>query len=174
MMNKLKMENGKLKIIVIIIAVLLVSTISIQQKSNPLSVNPSPYPISSPVSDMSKAIENNLTTDEQLILAPPPSSSESALKKHAETVKKLAQKGSVLGIKNCQPDPLVLEVKQGDKIEIRNNDNVVRKIMVDEAHTIVIQPNSTATISAKFKYGTGDYGYVCKDAGLVGFLRIVS
>lgn len=163
--------KDKNKVLLLIIALILIlaalKTVQ-QEKTSSQSVYPAPdssaYPASSP-----------LTKSEKWILAPPPATASSSLKqKHAETVAKLAQTGSVLAIKGCQPQPLVLAVKQGSQLQIRNEDSVPRKIMIDEEHTYELSPQGSTTISANFKYGTGDYGYVCKGEGLVGFLHVTS
>lgn len=153
--------------IIIIIIVLALFYVSSSYK---------PTPTSPQITSSSPAPTNeDFMAEKKLILGPPFATASAAAKqKHAATVKKLAKTGSVLGIKNCQPDPLVLQVKEGSMIEVKNNDNVTHKIMIDEDHSIQLEPNKTTTIPAKFKYGTGDYGYICKDAGLVGFIHVVS
>lgn len=120
-----------------------------------------------------KSIPQALTEDERFILTPPSSdASKSALKKHAQMVKKLAQDGSLLEIKDCDPNPLVLKTRIGSDLEIKNQSTTNHRIIIDSKHYYDVPANGSKIIKAEFKYGTGDYGYVCEGAGLVGFLHI--
>ncbi len=160
--------NGKWKIIILIgIAVMLGAVILNQQKPKSSSqITPSP-------STAPKLLSTNLTAEERFILDPPSvEASRSAKQKHAQTVAKLAKMGNTIETKNCQPAPLVLQVKQGSEFKIKNNDNTQHYIIFDEEHIYKIPANGDLTIKAQFKYGTGDYGYVCKGSGLVGFVHV--
>ena len=56
----------------------------------------------------------------------------------------------------------------------KNMDNVERTLIFDGEHAYELPANGSQTIKADFKYGTGDYGYVCKGAvRLAGFLHII-
>ena len=153
------------------IAILLAIAIFNQQKAKLSTLNsafsPSPSAQSSTYPQM--------TDDERLILYPPAvDASKSAKQKHAQTVKKLAKEGSILEIKNCQPTPLVLQVKIGSKFIVKNSDSVAHTILIDEEHQYQIPANGNIEVTAQFKYGTGDYGYVCQGVGLTGFLHVAS
>lgn len=165
------MKRNSKVLILIGIATLLGIAIFNQQK-----VKSSPTPTASPSpSPQLRPLPLNLTDDERFILNPPSvEASRSALNKHAQTVKKLAKIGDLLELKDCQPTPLALEVKQGSEFKIKNEDSVSHNIIFDEEHIYKIPANGSLTIKAKFKYGTGDYGYVCEEVGLVGFLHVVS
>lgn len=120
-----------------------------------------------------KLLPSNLTEDEKFMLNPPPAdTSRSAKDKHMQIVAKLAKIGDQFDIKNCQPTPLVLQVKQGSEFKIKNNDNKEITILFDEDHQYKVSANESKTIKADFKYGPGDYGYICLGTGLVGFLHI--
>jgi plastocyanin len=67
----------------------------------------------------------------------------------------------------------VLQVKQGSELEFKNMDNINHKITFDSENIYEIEANSSKNIKIEFKYGTGDYGYVCEGVGLTGFLHIV-
>ncbi len=115
-----------------------------------------------------------LTEDEKFILNPPPAdASKSAKIKHATLVSKLAKDSPTLAVNNCQPDPLVLKTKQGFDFQIKNQDDKEVTIEIDSQHFYKIPPKNSLTIQAKFKYGTGDYGYVCNGMKLAGFLHIL-
>lgn len=116
-----------------------------------------------------------LTKDEKFILNPPPANaSRSALQKHADMVARLAKSADSLELNNCKPTPLVLNIKYGSELKIKNNDNVKHIIIIDGKHYYELPTNNSLTIKADFKYGTGDYGYVCGGVGIVGFLHVTS
>jgi hypothetical protein len=118
-------------------------------------------------------LPESLTEDERILLSPPPAeASQGAKDLHKATVAKLAKSAPYLEIKDCKPNPLVLEIKQGADLEIRNNDSVKRKLIFDEENSTEIEPNNKTTIKVEFKYGSGDYGFVCEGVGLTGFLHI--
>lgn len=166
--NLVHKRNFKL-VILVAAAILLLVAISKQQKIKQ-SASPSPSPN---ISTQPKQLPTTLTEDERSILNPPSvDASRSAKDQHAQTVAKLAKEGNTLEIKDCKPNPLVLQVKQGSDFKINNNDSVDRKITFDEDHVYKIPANNKLTIKAEFKYGTGDYGYICEGTGLVGFLHI--
>lgn len=127
-----------------------------------------------PISTPSPSLTPGLTAEEKFILNPPPKdASRSALEKHAQTVAKLAKEGDMIEINHCQPTPRVLKTKLGSSLTIKNDDNAVRMIIFDSQHIYKIPPKGHTTIMTELKYGTGDYGYVCSGAGIVGFLHIV-
>ncbi len=151
---------------IIILAVIVIVVIAIQnQQKSKLSA---PSYSSSP-----KVSTSNLDHEENFILNPPDADAPKIAKQaHAQVVSNLAKQASFLEIKDCKPNPLVLKVKEDMDIEIRNMDNVKRRIIVDSLHYYDLPANGTITITAKFKYGTGDYGYTCDETGIVGFLHI--
>ena len=160
-------RNGKyLPIILIGIAIILGYAIYSQH------VQKQP-PVLSPNSTQQRLLPANLTDDEHFILNPPSSdASRSAKDKHAQTVAKLAIVGSNIQITNCKPSPLVLQVKLGSEFTITNKDSTSHNITFDEEHTYKVSANGNLTIKAEFKYGAGDYGYVCEGVGLVGFIHV--
>ena len=161
MKRNFKLKRKKNLIILICILLLILASVYSQQRSQTI---PSP----SPVADV-------LTEEEKFILNPPSKeSSMSALKKHAQMVAELAKESKSLEIqKDCKPNPRVLQVKLGSEIKISNKDGVNRRIIVDSKNFFDIPANGSKMLKADFKYGTGDYGYVCEGVGIVGFLRVV-
>lgn len=171
MRRKLEVKDEKFKILVLLgIATLLGVAIINQQKAK-LSSQPTTIPTPS---IQPRPLLLNLTAEERFILHPPSAeASRSTKQQHAQTVAKLAKISDTLEINNCQPTPLVLEVKFGSEFRIKNNDKIDQKIIFDQDERHKIPANNSAIIKADFKYGTGDYGYVCKGVGLVGFLHVV-
>lgn len=163
--HKHKPRIGKFLRYILVGGALVITFSIFQQRLNAPSLSPTPSAL--PV------IPSNLTEDERFILSPPSAdASKSAKEKHAQTVAKLAKEGNSLDIKDCKPNPLVLQVKQGSQIDIVNKDSIEHKIIVDTEHFYNLPANSKKTITVQFKYGTGDYGYVCEGTGLVGFMHI--
>lgn len=157
---------------VLIIAALILGFLVAKQKGL-IQVGTQPSIPSSKALNSTAPVPGNLSSDEQALLHPPSAdASDSAKQNHAQLVAKLAKPGTSLAIKDCKPTPLVLQLKQGDQFEVSNNDNAEHKLTFDEAHAVTIPANGKTTIKADFKYGSGDYGYVCEGLGLVGFLHI--
>ncbi len=167
----MKRKQGKWKIIILVsIAILLGIAIFNQQKGKFSNNN---YGSSPAPSVQPQLLPSNLTDDEKFILFPPPAdASKSAKEKHAQIVAKLAKEGDFIEIKNCQPTPLVLQVKQGSKFTIKNDDSIAHNFIIDEEHQYKVPANGNLEIVAQFKYGTGDYGYICQGTGLTGFLHV--
>lgn len=181
---KSQSSNVKFAILVGIAVLLGVATFNRQTPIKPgQKINPPGRPPSSSALPLTPQtfkpipLPANLTEDEKFILNPPPAdASRSALNKHAQTVAKLAKKGNTLELNNCQPNPLVLQVTQGDILTIKNNNDNQHKLMFDEEHVYQLPNNNSLTLKAQFKYGTGDYGYVCEGREgirIVGFLHVV-
>lgn len=167
---KLKVKSLKLKNLLILVLVVMAITFIWAISKEKTTSSPTP---SQPT--QGRVLPSNLTAEEKFILQPPTAdASRSAKDKHAQTVVKLAKPGNALEIKDCQPTPLVLQIKQGSEFTIKNNDNVHHKIIIDEEHIYQLPANSSLTTKAQFKYGRGDYGYVCQGAGLVGFLHLTN
>lgn len=159
--TKLKPKNASILLILTLVIFILVALHSNQKSLNPtLAPSGSTLPI--------------LTADEKFILNPPPAdASKSALQRHAQMVSKLAKDSSTLTVSNCQPDPLVLKTKQGSDIQIKNRNNKELAIIVDSMHIFKIPPNNSLVVKAQFKYGPGDYGYICDGIKLAGFMHIL-
>jgi plastocyanin len=174
--KKLDLERSKQKLIIVaLIAVTLTLGYLIFKQNNPSSKGANFQNIH-PSNQQIEAIlpPGNMSTDEQDLLHPPSESSSTDLKqKHMALVIKLAKPGSSIELSDCKPTPLVLQIKQGTNLEVKNNDTVKHTLVFDNQHSLNIEPNSKATINVNFQYGTGDYGYVCQGLGLVGFLHII-
>lgn len=166
---KIRISDLKKYKLLIILALVLLLVIAIQnQQKSKLSTSPTSSP-----SDK-QLLPSDLTYEERFILTPPEKdASEEAKKAHAQVVSNLAKETKFLEIKKCKPNPLVLKIKEGSQFEIKNMDNVKHRIIFDSLHYYDIPANGNKTITAQFKYGTGDYGYVCEGTGLVGFLHVI-
>lgn len=159
-------RNSKIVVLVIIAIILGYAVYNQQQNKLPsssTSLTTPPIPLTS-----------NLTEEEKFILNPPSATASSDLKKkHADTIAKLAKEGSSLEIKDCKPNILVLQVKQGSDLVAKNLDSVKHRLIFDSEHIFELPASGSKTINVDFKYGTGDYGFVCEGIGLTGFLHII-
>ncbi len=169
MIRKFKLQTPKFKIYVLLGAVIAIAVAIYSQQS--MRITTSPIITQSP--PQLKALSKDLTYEERFILHPPQvEASATAKQKHAKMVAKLASASASLEITNCEPKPVVLKVKKGNKFTVKNNDKHPHKIMLDEKTSFEIPANGSLIVTADFNYGTGDYGYVCEGAGLVGFIHV--
>jgi hypothetical protein len=168
MATKEKANSKQPVILIILVLAAVILGVNLYKQRNPAQPTSTPNP-----STTNQLLPDTLTEDERILLAPPPAeASQGAKDLHAATVAKLAKSAPYLEIKDCKPNPLVLEIKQGSDLEIRNNDGVKRRLIFDEENDAIIEPNDKTTIKVEFKYGSGDYGFVCEGVGLTGFLHI--
>lgn len=161
-----KLKRRKVLLILIAVAVIAASIVFLlvlpyrQINQNPSYSAPSPVP--------------ELTEEEKYILNPPlANASSSAKEKHREIVARLSKQTESIEIKDCRPNPVVVKIKIGSEIKIKNHDNVERKIIIDSKNIFKIAPGEEKMIKTQFKYGSGDYGYVCEGSGIVGFMHVV-
>ncbi len=172
--NTITKEKNRKYLPIILIGIALVLGYAVysqyaRKQSSDATVQ-STIPPSSPAK--SQLLPSDLTADERFMLNPPSvEASRGAKQKHAQIVAKLAVDGDNIQINNCKPSPLVLHVKIGSEFTMTNNDSVDHDITFYEEPTYKLPANNSLTIKAAFKYGTGDYGYVCGE-GIVGFLHI--
>lgn len=167
-----KIHFSTLAIIIGVVALVVLA----QSTKTPQVINkPSPSPSPKVFYNIPDMLPKDLTDDEKFILNPPlPEAPKSEKEKHAATVAKLAEAGSVVEIQGCNPKPLVLQVKVGSSFEIKNEDTKAHKFIFDEDHSYDIPAHGSKTIKADFKYGAGDYGYVCNSVGITGFLHLTT
>ena len=165
------MRKNRIFFLLAVSAIILFIVIQNQKASQ---TNSPVSPVQPSVPETLPAGRQVLTEEERFILNPPSKdASRSALKKHAQIVAELAKESSNLDIqKDCKPDPLVVQIKEDSEIKISNNDMIDRRIIIDSKHFYDIPKNESTIVTAKFKYGHADYGYVCQGVGIVGFLRV--
>ena len=163
--KNLKLKIRKRKFLVVLGALLVFFAFLLYPRPytlNPSYSSPSPSPIP------------QLTEDEKFMLNPPAANaSSSAKEKHKIIVASLARESERIDLKNCKPNPLVVKTTLGSQIKIINKDSEKRKIIIDSKNIFNIAPGEEKVIKTKFKYGTGDYGYVCEGVGIVGFLHVI-
>ena len=134
-------------------------------------VNTQTTPTPSP--SVSKLLPTDLTLDERSLLSPPgPGAPELEIEKHASLAAKLSQESNTLDITGCRAKPISLRIKLGTNLDIKNSDEVIHKISIDESHQYTLKPKSQMNIKAEFSRSTGLYGYLCEGVGLIGFILV--
>ncbi len=168
-----KTKPGQQKVVTILVVLALVLGFALAKQKGLIGDTSNNQPEAS-ANLQTKVAPVNSSADEQALLHPPSAdASASAKESHAALVARLAKAAPFLEIKDCKPSTLVLQVKQGADLEIRNADSVKHSLIFDEENTIEIEANEKKMVKVDFKYGPGDYGYVCEGLGLVGFLHII-
>ncbi len=91
-----------------------------------------------------------------------------------EAVRAAAVNVNLLDITGCTPDPVVIEVEQGESITIKNSDATDHTLHWG-GHIITIPAGDTIDIvlSDVFGRGTGAAGYRCDDGPTVGIVYTV-
>lgn len=161
-----KKNQFPLIIILIVVAVVLGLAIYKQHKPQPSVLPPTE-------STVPKLMSPDLTQDEKAVLNPPSPDAPAAEKDiHDALAAKLSKESDSLDITNCRSDPLVVRIKINENLKVKNNDNIDRKLIIDDTHIYEIAKNSTTSIKVDFGHGVGLYGYICEGIGLTGFILV--
>lgn len=129
-----------------------------------------------------KTIQNSspqtgaLRTDEQKLFdLPPPNATADQIQKHADLAAKLAVLGSEIDLNECRPTPLVLQVKTGAEVTVKNSGQSDAVLTFDAENVFHVNAGKTGSIKAAFKHGAGLYGYRCKSDtfdAIAGFIAL--
>lgn len=113
--------------------------------------------------------------NEKILMLPQSTASAQEKKNYISFVSKYASAQNSVDIKNCAPKPLVIWVKSGSDITIKNSDSDAREISVNDQHSVTVPANSSAKIKADFGAGPGVYAYYCGESeGPVGLFLVSS
>ncbi len=77
---------------------------------------------------------------------------------YATSISKVSE---FLNLTNCNPDPLVIKVKNGAILKLKNDGDAELSIGIDASHIYVVPAKSVKEIKADLGKGTGLYGYGC-------------
>lgn len=77
---------------------------------------------------------------------------------YATSISKVSE---FLNLTNCNPDPLVIKVKNGEIIKLKNDGDADLSIGIDANHIYVVPAKSIKEVKADLGKGTGLYGYGC-------------
>lgn len=116
----------------------------------------------------------NLTDDEKkVMLVPAPGSDASAFSAHFDLATKLAVSSPELEVGDCMIKPVVIKVKDGSELIIKNSSKEDRLLSFDKDNVVSVSAGKTHKMKVDFKNGPGLYGYGCdmpdiqKTAGFV-------
>lgn len=139
---------------------------------------PPPLSIKSPPQSGSALgpTSSSASTDEEIqqLLGIRQDSSDEEKKRHFDLVQKLARDAEYLNITNCAPQPIVIRVKDGSHLIVKNSDDEMLEIGIDPQHLYGIPAQGEKKIKIAFGNGPGIYGYGCnKSSGAVGMFYVV-
>jgi len=135
---------------------------------------------SSTTSTGSALIQSNTTpptaAERAAILeVPGPNASQEEKDRYFQLMVKFAQPTGNISLTNCQPDPLVLWVREGQSFTITNKDNAAHTVQITEAHKYQVDPQGSKTVKADFGGGPGESGIFCDPtdgAKIVGVIHV--
>ncbi|MCP6719983.1 MAG: hypothetical protein KJI72_01475 [Patescibacteria group bacterium] len=114
------------------------------------------------------------TPDESEVLnVPDLNASTEEKQRHFELVVQVAKTAEFLDISDCNPSPVVMKIKKGETIAVRNNDSADHSIVFNLESIHPIPAGSTKNITNVFDKGPGVYGYGCDaSTGAVGMFLV--
>lgn len=161
-------------IILAVIAVILAIAIfreAIPKRARPTRQEPPTQQISPAPSSAPNA---SSPEEKQQLLGIRQDSSEEEKKRHADLVQRLARDAAYLDITDCDPQPIVMRLKDGGEFTVKNSDAGEREIGIDPQHIYTIPGRGERKIKVDFGHGPGVYGYGCnKSSGAVGMFLVV-
>ncbi len=76
-----------------------------------------------------------------------------------------------MDISNCNSQPFVTEIKQGDSLTLINNYPKSQTVRIGMNIEHTVEANSSKVIKADFGYGAGSYGFSCQTKpGVAGII----
>ena len=105
----------------------------------------------------------NLTPEQKKLLAPPSASAPLAEQQaYADMVTKAAQVTTTLSLgASCLPSPMVMSIRMGSTVTVKNTDSVDHTISFDSSHALNIPANSSKQLATDFLKEEGIHGYGC-------------
>ena len=155
-MNKNKLKKvvvGVLILIAIVLALLLlkqkigfsVKNLDGKNLSSPISANWAPAP----------------GTEKEYLFSIKDDSPEAEKQRHFFYATSISKVSEFLNLTNCNSDPLVIKVKNGGIIKLKNDGDSELSIGIDANHIYVVPAKSVKEIKADLGKGIGLYGYGC-------------
>lgn len=135
---------------------------------------------SDPVETIKQIVwSDNVPTDQVLerdrvFIVPSATTSAGVKSNYVNLVDSYAVSKSVIKISNCMPDERVISIKEGEKLEFRNNDKSKHVIRFGSRQNLSLDSKSTTSLTADFGKGTGVYMYWCDgNKTPAGIIRII-
>ncbi len=138
----------------------------------PLTTVTTPAPSASPIVTASSS-PTSADDEKQLLNTPSQTSSQADKNTYAQLVSKYVKAVDNFDIKNCSPQPLAAQVKDGMIFTAKNSDSSPHTLLLDSAHRYQIPAKGQLKITANFGHGPGIYGYGCdQSTGAVGIFLV--
>lgn len=116
----------------------------------------------------------NLSSDEAKVLSISGSSTEEEKKQNYALAVSISKEADFLDIANCTTSPVVLRLKEGASLKVRNKGSVAHSIAFNDKQIYPVLAGSTIEVKDAFTQGPGLYGYGCdKLVGAKGMVYIV-
>lgn len=154
-------KNLPFIIVIILVAVAIILASYIYRSRSSQKPTPTPNQLQTTQKQQPQQPVDVTVNEREVLNFPGPNASDDERKKYAELVNRVSKETTTLEIKNCEPSPLGLKVKEGTEIKVKNNDSVKHKLIVDEKNQYDISASSSNTIKLDFGKGPGVYGYTC-------------
>lgn len=137
------------------------------QPSVPTTTSTQPATPSAPVSP---------TDPLEVFNTPPQDASPEEIQRYTELVRSLAEDVDSVEIKGCTPTPLVLRVRHGESVVVKNQDAVDHSLLHGETVVSLPASSTTSIIPSDFgKVGAGEgiIGYACDEPTAVGIFYVI-
>lgn len=105
---------------------------------------------------------------------PGPNATEEEKQAHFQLVQSMVQIGDAIDITGCNALPNVLEVKGGNSVSVKNQDDIEHVIALNPDDIYTVPANSTTDIEFDFSQGFGLYAYGCDEINRPVGMFIVS
>ena len=111
---------------------------------------------------------------ENVLVFPGPGATPEEQRAHFVLAEKTALAADEIDLTGCKANPVVVRMKEGDEIRVKNSDGKSHVLLVSADEKYSIEANSTKSLKPLFLKGPGLYGYNCDDKLLVGILLAAS
>lgn len=115
---------------------------------------------------------SKLSKEEIEVMSISSQSTEEERRKHFELAKSIAKTSEMLEIFNCLANPIVIKLKLGSNVTIRNLDSIEHAIRINKDLSYKIPAKGTKVVKVDFGRGHGLYGYGCDGIGPSGLMLV--
>lgn len=128
---------------------------------------------SSSNTSLPRKLPSNLSEEEKKVLDFESVKSDEEKRAQMALAQKLAKQEDNLEISGCSGNPVVIKVKLGQNLTLKNNDKVKHNFIVNNNHQYEVAAESVKSIIADFQKGPGLYGYRCDSFGTSGVILVI-
>lgn len=117
---------------------------------------------------------SNRLSDEAKVLNISSFSTEEEKKQNYALAVSISKEADFLDIANCTGSPVVLRLREGTSLKVRNKDSVAHSISFNDKQIYPVLAGSTIEVKDAFAKGPGLYGYGCDNfSGAKGMVYVV-